>query len=184
MLAVGVAAGWALCGHESAPGTCSEQEGAGADAQAAVPDHGSTPAAAAAATLPLDDVSCPQHQHSYHSSTEQPAPTQQQPQNQQERQQQEEEERRGGWHPATTLTHQQRIQLGLKCKQLIDAGRCAWMQQKLAPLVQQPMQEQQQPPLQEQQQLGLGSSTLYVRRVTYIDESVSGENTLLVLGHS
>jgi hypothetical protein len=64
------------------------------------------------------------------------------------------------------------------------------MQQKLAPLVQQTqhemqqMKQQQQPVQEQQQQLGAGSRGLCVRRVTYIAESVSGENTLLVLGQS
>jgi hypothetical protein len=61
--------------------------------------------------------------------------------------------------------------LGLKCKQLIDAGRCAWLQTQLAPLMQQQQHEQ-----------GAEMRSVHVQRVSYIDESLSGENTLLVLG--
>lgn len=55
--------------------------------------------------------------------------------------------------------------LGLRCKQLIDAGRCAWLRQTLAPAAG-----------------GSEGAAAAVLRVEYIDAQVSGENTLLLLG--
>jgi hypothetical protein len=77
--------------------------------------------------------------------------------------------------------------LGLRCKQLLDAGRCVWLQDKLAPLLQQAQRQQQQDekPPQPEEAAAAGvqrGAELYVQRVAYIDESISGENTLLVLG--
>jgi hypothetical protein len=94
------------------------------------------------------------------------------------------------WHPAQALSAEERIQLGLRCKQLLDAGRCSWLRGKLAPLLQQSQRQQQlhqQGMIQSQQQEATaagvtGGAELYVQRVAYIDEAVSGENTLLVLG--
>lgn len=55
-------------------------------------------------------------------------------------------------HPAQILNRTQRIEMGLKCKQLIDAGRCAWLRDQLG----------------------------YGERLTYIPSSVSLETTLVV----
>jgi hypothetical protein len=75
------------------------------------------------------------------------------------------------YHPADLLSRQQRIQFGLKCKQLLDMARCGWISSSLLLAMQQQQQKQQQ-----------GDSVLGVRRVAYIDQSVTGENTLLLVG--
>lgn len=41
-------------------------------------------------------------------------------------------QQRGSWQPADVLSLQERTALGIKCKQLLDAGRAAWLQQALA----------------------------------------------------
>jgi hypothetical protein len=37
----------------------------------------------------------------------------------------------GDWHPADEMSREQRMSLGLKCKQLIDAGRLSWLARQL-----------------------------------------------------
>jgi hypothetical protein len=89
------------------------------------------------------------------------------------------------YHPADLLSRQQRISFGMKCKQLLDMGRCGWINGMLLPA----MEEQQQHGAQgrqPQQQHGgdgvVGGAGLGVSRVAYIDQSVTGENTLLLVG--
>jgi Mg-chelatase subunit ChlD len=87
------------------------------------------------------------------------------------------------YHPADLLSRQQRINFGLKCKQLLDMGRCGWIHSILLPAMQQQQQLQQQ--LVQQEEGGSGkadAADLGVRRVAYIDQSVTGENTLLLVG--
>lgn len=217
-----MAAGWALCGHEAAPGACTEAgtEGAeGEPAEAAMP--ATTAATAAGSSEPSPASASGEHRGA--SSTHEPqtgivaatsgvaAADRQGPRKQGSA-------AAGQWHPADTLNHQQRISLGMKCKQLIDAGRCEWLQQQLCAA----MREQQQVCLgvtavaamstsntssssaalhgrgcdgsdsviTNSSGNGNGSSSStssgswpHVQRVTYIDESVSGENTLLLVGH-
>lgn len=191
--------GWALCGHEAAPGAAAGAEGGGeADAEDA--EGGSGAAAAAAAVEaggvggsgnksvsssmtagevkqhPADgreECSCDAGDASGGSSSrEQGVHTQQR--------QQGNAGRPGAWHPAQMLSHQQRIQLGLKCKQLLDAGRCAWLQKQLAPMLMSQQQQQQRGEVSEG--AGRVGGELQVQRVAYIDPSITGENTLLLLG--
>ncbi|WIA13914.1 hypothetical protein OEZ85_002485 [Tetradesmus obliquus] len=83
------------------------------------------------------------------------------------------------YHPADLLSRQQRISFGLKCKQLLDMGRCGWIHSALLPAIQQQQQQQQQ---QGGEGVAGGDSGLDVRPVAYIDASVTGENTLLLVG--
>jgi hypothetical protein len=88
------------------------------------------------------------------------------------------------YHPADLLSRQQRIDFGLKCKQLLDMGRCGWIHRMLLPAMQQQQQQPQQQ-LVQQEEGGGGPAVeagLGVRRVAYIDQSVTGENTLLLVG--
>lgn len=138
------AAGWALCGHEAVPGAA---QGAGAAA------GGGAGAAAKQPAVP-DDAQVLRVARSSSS------------QDQQQASQPPQAATEGSWHPANSLTAQQRIQLGLKCKQLLDLGRVAWLQEQLAPVLQQ----------------SLPGAVFQAQRVSYIEEAISGENTLLLLG--
>jgi hypothetical protein len=79
------------------------------------------------------------------------------------------------WHPTRVMGRRERTEVGVRCKQLIDAGRCAWLQAVLVPA----MQQQQQPPPPRQPH---AAQLLKVQRVAYINSAVTGENTLLLLG--
>lgn len=234
------AAGWALCGHEAAPGTAAtldtgEAADSTADIKAAHSSSGTTagdPDATAAHTresrLGADTIK-PAASCMHSASAGQKAvqgcqgscdegvmascthvPTQQQLQHgrlqgcvpkgaELEDMGKKDNEQQGNaplaaWHPSQLLDHQQRIQLGMKCKQLIDAGRCAWMQDSLACLMQQQGEQPQHAAAgssvpqrnSNESNKAAGASgdsgTFVVQRVAYIDESVTGENTLLVLG--
>lgn len=204
--------GWALCGHEAAPGAAQAGAEGDGDAEAWEGDPASSsatgaaaeplsqgqqqPAAAASGSAVAGSVAdghdlgstkglacnCCSNSSGNSSSRGLPHPHQQQ--------QQEANSAVTAWHPAQALSAEERIQLGLRCKQLLDAGRCSWLQEKLAPLLQQSQRQQQLQqkaliPLQQEQAAAAGvqgGAELYVQRVAYIDESVSGENTLLVLG--
>lgn len=192
---VSVAAGWALCGHQAAPGAGQAAAAADDDGADGGGGGGSVKVDAAASST-TNTATCNPTSTAQQKSRCSPAGdvaaagrhagVQQRKQKQQQQQQQE----RGGgaWHPADTLTHQQRIQLGLKCKQLIDAGRCAWLQDCLAPLMHHTRQQQQQQQLPRASGSVDGAaassdhSAIRVQRVAYIDESITGENTLLLLG--
>jgi hypothetical protein len=98
----------------------------------------------------------------------------------------------GGFHPAYVMPRSERMALGMLCKQLIDAARCAWIQEELLPAMNQQLRgAQQHTPLLRQHAVrsrlsGGGvsdeSDVLTVSRVCYMDQSVTGENTLLLVG--
>lgn len=85
---------------------------------------------------------------------------------------QQQQQQQLDYHPADLLDRQQRIALGMKCKQLIDMGRCAWIRNNLLPVVRHCQQQHSQ----------LDGCPLCISRVAYVDQSVTGENTLLLLG--
>ena len=96
----------------------------------------------------------------------------------------------GDWHPADDMPREQRRALGLKCKQLIDAGRLAWLTRTL----QEPLAEgataactgkegpytaaSTAPAVKANQN---GVQRWHVRQFAYIQPSVSGENGLLLV---
>eukprot|EP00775_Hariotina_reticulata_P006072 gene6072-6311_t len=81
----------------------------------------------------------------------------------------------GGFHPAAVLPRSRRMALGIMCKELIDAARCAWIEEELLPAInnqQQLLSWQQIQPCQQHQQgvggqlsgFGSGGNDLAVRR--------------------
>lgn len=158
-----VPAGWALCGHDAAPGA---EDGHAEDNTDQLPLQEKL--------TPVDvdnDQQQPPVSHVIAGAADDAAVAaacNKQPPQQQEQ---------GAYHPADLLDRPSMISLGLKCKQLLDAGRCAWVQETLLTAIQ-----QQDNHCAVQDTGGGPRLGLLVQRVAYIDQSVTGENTLLLLG--
>ena len=78
------------------------------------------------------------------------------------------------WEPASLFTRQERLALGGMCKQLIDAGRCAWLEQQLDRAAATRAHHSSRIPdrcLQQQ----------HVQQVAYVPSTFTGENTLILV---
>jgi hypothetical protein len=69
-----------------------------------------------------------------------------------------------GWHPADMFTLSERMALGMACKQLIDAGRCAWLCGQVAAI-----------PTPSH------GGVWCVRQASYVPTTLSGENNLILV---
>jgi hypothetical protein len=70
----------------------------------------------------------------------------------------------GGWHPVDMFTLPERMALGMMCKQLIDAGRCAWLCTQVGDV-----------PTPNHR------GVWCVRQASYVPSTLSGENNLILV---